>query len=104
MSESQFIQEVRHRASLLTESFNPGRAITWVRKADNRRQILCLQEKTRRYLSGENTPQEVSAFWGRMETLPEVNAFISCLDSGGHVLKARGRRGISTVFRCFTAW
>ncbi|EBO0412306.1 hypothetical protein DPM37_23330 [Salmonella enterica] len=83
MSESQFIQEVRHRASLLTESFNPGRAITWVRKADNRRQILCLQEKTRRYLSGENTPQEVSAFWGRMETLPEVNAFISCLTRGG---------------------
>lgn len=29
MSESQFIQEVRLRASLLTGSFNPDRAIRW---------------------------------------------------------------------------
>ncbi|EHW0602528.1 hypothetical protein NNT64_005428 [Salmonella enterica] len=93
MSESQFIQEVRHRASLLTESFNPGKAITWVRKADNRLQILYLQEETRKYLSGENTSQEVSAFWGWLETLPEINAFISCLDSGAQVLKARGKKG-----------
>ncbi|EHW8690785.1 hypothetical protein ACHZNU_004575 [Salmonella enterica] len=93
MSESPFIQEVRHRASLLTGSFNPGRAMNWVRKTGNRRRLLLLQEETRQYLSGDSTPQEVSAFWFGLDASPEINDFISCLDSGAQVLRARGRKG-----------
>ncbi|EIQ0974830.1 hypothetical protein OZ248_004368 [Salmonella enterica] len=93
MPESHFIQEVRHRATLLTASFNPGRAIIWARKTDNRRRILCLQEDTRKYLSGDSTPQEVSAFWSRLDASPEIKAFISCLDAGARELRGRGRKG-----------
>ncbi|EMG4445025.1 hypothetical protein V2Y97_001719 [Salmonella enterica] len=93
MSETPFIQEVSHRAGLLTGSFNPGRAITWVRKTGNRRRLLCLLEETRQYLTGDSTPQEVSAFWAGLDASPEINAFISCLDSGAQVLSARGRKG-----------
>lgn len=60
MSESQFIQEAKHRAALLTGSFNPGKAIVWVQRNDNRQRILCLQEETRKYLSYDSTPQAVS--------------------------------------------
>lgn len=93
MSESLFIQEARHRGTLLAGSFNPGKAITWVRKNDNRSRILCLQEETRKYLSGESTPQEVSTFWYRLDASPEIKVFISCLDSGSRVLMRQGRRG-----------
>ncbi|EAA3226802.1 hypothetical protein ACV2HJ_16805 [Salmonella enterica subsp. enterica serovar Miami] len=57
MSESQFIQEVRHRASLLTGSFNPDRAIRWGRQGGNLQWINQLQAGTRQYLSGNCTPQ-----------------------------------------------
>lgn len=93
MSESPFIQEVRHRSSLLTGSFNPGRAIRWVSKPGNHQRLFCLQEETRQYLSGDSTPQEVGAFWDGLDASPEINAFISCLDSGAQVLRARGRKG-----------
>ncbi|EJS5026737.1 hypothetical protein RO060_004779 [Salmonella enterica] len=93
MSESPFIEEVRHRAGLLTGSLNPGRAITWVWKTGNRRRLLFLLEETRQYLSGNSTPQEVSAFWLGLDASPDINAFISCLDSGAQVLRARGRKG-----------
>lgn len=93
MNNSDFSREVMHRAALLTGSFNPGRAITWVRKTDNRRRIVSLQEETRKYLSGDITPQEVSAFWHRLDESPDMKAFIKCLDSGGPVLCQRGRKG-----------
>lgn len=93
MAESQFMQEVSHRAMLLTGSFNPGKAIVWVRKADNRQRIIRLQEETRQYLSGDSTPQAVSEFWCRLDTSPEIKAFVSCLDSGAQVLKQRGKKG-----------
>ncbi|EIE5010489.1 hypothetical protein K8N77_004803 [Salmonella enterica] len=93
MSESPFIQEVRHRTTLLTTSFNPGKAIIWVQKTDNLRRILSLQEDTRKYLSGDSTPQEVSAFWSRLDASPEIKAFISCLDSGAQELRGRGKKG-----------
>ncbi|EHK0248297.1 hypothetical protein P3M95_004189 [Salmonella enterica] len=93
MSESQFIQEVRHRAHLLSGSFNPGKAITWVQKAGNYQRILNLQEETRKYLSGDFTPQEVSEFWCRLNTSPDIKAFIYCLDPGAHVLSRRGMKG-----------
>ncbi|ENY3541014.1 hypothetical protein ACFMH4_004622 [Escherichia coli O43:H2] len=50
-------------------------------------------EETRQYLSGNSTPQEVSAFWLGLDASPDINAFISCLDSGAQVLRARGRKG-----------
>lgn len=93
MSENQFIQVVRHRGALLTGSFNPGKAITWVRKNDNHRRILCLQEESRKYLLGESSAQEVSEFWWRLDASSEIKAFISCLDSGAQVLRQRGKKG-----------
>lgn len=93
MSESQFVQEVRHRANLLSGSFNPGRAIMWVQKTGNYQRILNLQEETRKYLSGDFTPQEVSEFWRRLNTSPDIKAFISCLDPGALVLSRRGIKG-----------
>ncbi|EHM2213795.1 hypothetical protein MDN04_004610 [Salmonella enterica] len=93
MSESQFIQEVRHRADMLTGSFNPGKAIMWVQKTGNYQRIQSLQEETRKYLSGDFTPQEVSEFWCGLESSPEIKAFIYCLDPGAHVLSRRGMKG-----------
>lgn len=93
MAESQFMQEVSHRARLLTGSFNPGKAIVWVRKTDNRQRIMSLQEETRQYMAGDRTPQVVSAFWYRLDTSPEIKAFVSCLDSGAQVLRQRGKKG-----------
>lgn len=93
MSESQFIQEVRHRAVLLTGSFNPGKGITWVRKTDNIRLIFFLLEDTRKYLPGDRTQEEISAFWCRVDVSAEIKSFISCLGSRALVLRQRGRRG-----------
>ncbi|EJF0847409.1 hypothetical protein RYW84_004549 [Salmonella enterica] len=93
MSESLFIQEVRHRAGLLIGSFNPGRAIRWVSNPGNHQRLFCLLEETRQYLSGDSTPQEVSAFWDGLDASPEINAFISCLVPEAQVLRARGRKG-----------
>lgn len=45
MPESQFIQEVRHRADMLAGSFNPGKAIIWAQKAGNYQRILDLLEE-----------------------------------------------------------
>ncbi|EKS6154856.1 hypothetical protein QCB07_003002 [Salmonella enterica] len=93
MPESHFMQVVSHRATLLTGSFNPGKAINWVRKTDNRQRIFCLQEETRKYLSGDFSAREVSEFWHRLDASPDIKAFIYCLDSGAQVLSQRGRKG-----------
>ncbi|HBB6657810.1 TPA: hypothetical protein G8Z02_004582 [Salmonella enterica] len=93
MAESPFIEEVRHRTVLLTGNFRPGKAIKWVNEKDNYNRLLCLQEETRKYLSGEHTSPEVSEFWQRLETSAEINAFINCLASGAQVLRQRGRKG-----------
>jgi hypothetical protein len=81
-----------HRASLLTSSFNPGRAIKWVNNADNHQRLLCLQEETRKYLSGDVTPHEVSLFWYRLDA-SDIKSFIRCLDTGAQVLCSRGKKG-----------
>ncbi|EAV8166494.1 hypothetical protein CEN04_22625 [Salmonella enterica subsp. enterica serovar Muenchen] len=83
MSESQFVQEVRLRENMFVGSFNPGKAIIWVQKAGNYQRILELLEETRKYLAGDFTPQEVRAFLRRLETSPEIKAFIYCLEPGG---------------------
>ncbi|MFG5979970.1 hypothetical protein N4Q71_30790, partial [Salmonella enterica subsp. enterica serovar Montevideo] len=75
MSENQFIQEVRHRASLLNGSFNPGKAINWVRKTNNLKRIQCLYEDTRKYLSEDFSEEEVSEFWRKLDTSPDIKAF-----------------------------
>lgn len=93
MPQSQFMQEVSHRAALLTVSLNPGRAINWVQKAGNRQRLFLLQEETRKYLSGDVSPTEVAAFWYRLEASPDIQAFIQCLDSGAQVLCRRGCKG-----------
>ncbi|EJN6080870.1 hypothetical protein RC452_004364 [Salmonella enterica] len=93
MADSAFIREVNHRASLLTGSFNPGRAINWVRQEGNIQRIYRLQSDTRQYLAGDIPQYEVSEFWRGIEGSPEIKAFISCLDSGAQVLIQRGRKG-----------
>ncbi|EIS6669845.1 hypothetical protein APP78_10165 [Salmonella enterica subsp. enterica serovar Oranienburg] len=93
MSENQFIQEVRHRASLLNGSFNPGKAINWVRKTNNLKRIQCLYEDTRKYLSEDFSEEEVSEFWRKLDTSPDIKAFIQCLDSGARILFRRGMKG-----------
>lgn len=93
MPESQFIQEVRHRADMLAGSFNPGKAIIWAQKAGNYQRILDLLEETRKYLSGDFTPQEVSTFWRGLEASPEIKAFIYCLEPGALLLSRRGVKG-----------
>lgn len=91
--DNDFTREVMHRAALLTGSFNPGRAIRWVSKADNHQCLLCLQEETRKYLSGDFSTHEVSLFWYRLDASPDIKAFIRCLDAGAQVLCCRGRKG-----------
>ncbi len=93
MPEIQFIQEVMHRADLLTGSFNPGRAIKWVRQEGNIQRIYRLRDETRHYLSGDFTSQNVSEFWSGVESSPDILAFIHCLDAGAQVLCSRGRKG-----------
>ncbi|WP_174566799.1 hypothetical protein [Salmonella enterica] len=93
MAESLFIQEVRHRGVLLTGSFRPGKAIKWVREKNNHQRLLCLQEETRKYLSGGHTAQEVSEFWHRQDTSADIKEFINCLESGAQVLRQRGKKG-----------
>lgn len=78
---SQFMREVHHRANLLIEGFNPGKALNWVRNMDNRYRLFCLQNETRKYLSGELSPQEVSEFWYRLDDLA-IKDFIYCLETG----------------------
>lgn len=92
MPEEQFIREINHRSNLLIESFNPRKAINWVRKMNNRHRILCLQEETRKYLSGEFTSQEVSEFWWRLDD-SDTKEFIFCLGAGARVLCRRGKMG-----------
>lgn len=93
MRNHDFTREVMHRATLLTDSFNPGRAVRWARKTDNCRRIQYLQEETLNYLSGDFTPQEVRTFWRRLETSPELKEFIRCLGPGARMLCLRGMRG-----------
>ncbi|EIQ4461831.1 hypothetical protein LU540_004539 [Salmonella enterica] len=93
MDDSDFTREVIHRASLLTGSFNPGRAIRWVSKSDNHQRLLRLQEETRKYLSGDFTTQAVIMFWYQLDASPDIKAFIRCLDAGAKVLCSRGRKG-----------
>lgn len=91
--DNAFAGEVMHRATLLTHSFIPGRAIRWVRKRDNYQRIQYLQEETRKYMSGDFTAQEVSAFWYRLEASPDLKVFIRNLGPGTRMLCQRGRQG-----------
>jgi hypothetical protein len=93
MFDNDFTREVLHRSALLTGCFNPGRAMKWVRKADNRKELLRLLEDSRKYMSGYFTPQDVSEFWGKVETSSEIKAFIKCLDAGAETLCQKGRKG-----------
>ncbi|HBZ9867750.1 TPA: hypothetical protein MND73_004730 [Salmonella enterica subsp. houtenae] len=93
MSENPFIQEARRRADLLIGSFNPGKAINWFSKPGNKQRLMNLLKETGKYMSGGSTQQEVGEFWCGLNSSPEIKSFISCLDSGAHVLSRRGSNG-----------
>ncbi|MCU6261847.1 hypothetical protein [Escherichia coli] len=93
LSEPLFLAEVKHRASLLSGCFNPGKALTWQRTGDNRKLFKQLLDDTGVFMTGEYTQEDIKTFWERFSHSPELMKLIRCLDPGGPVLCQRGRKG-----------
>ncbi|EDC7616487.1 hypothetical protein BJO33_10325 [Salmonella enterica subsp. enterica serovar Infantis] len=93
LSEPLFMAEVKHRASLLSGCFNPGKALTWQRSGDNRTLFTQLLEETSAFMSGEYTAEDIKNFWERYSRSPELMKLVRCLDPGGPVLCQRGKKG-----------
>ncbi|EDJ9087997.1 hypothetical protein GFI45_23535 [Salmonella enterica subsp. enterica] len=93
LSEPLFMAEVKHRASLLSGCFNPGKALAWQRTGDNRKLFNQLLDDTGVFMTREYTPEDIKAFWDRFSHSPELMKLIRCLDPGGPILCQRGRKG-----------
>lgn len=93
MSEYVFMEEVRYRASLLTGSMKPGKAIAWCRKEGNTSLLFQLQEETRTYMTGQRSVTEIKSFWQKYVTSPDMAGFIYCLGPGAHRLCRQGLQG-----------
>ncbi|EDH5794199.1 TPA: hypothetical protein H2R31_004504 [Salmonella enterica] len=94
MSDDTFMTEVRHRATLLTESLNPGKALEWTREEGHSRLLFRMLEESGAFRTGgPHDSDEIIAFWKNCLAYPEAAGFIACLGSGAHVLCRRGLKG-----------
>ncbi|EEY3113681.1 hypothetical protein HF234_003738 [Salmonella enterica] len=94
MSYDTFMTEIRHRAALLTESLNPGKALEWTREEGHSRLLFHILEESGPFMTGgPHESDEIIAFWKRYSASPEAAVFIACLGSGAHVLCRRGLKG-----------
>ncbi|EAA3660358.1 hypothetical protein QDX91_004528 [Salmonella enterica] len=93
MSDELFMKEAIHRAALLTDSLNPGKAIEWCREKDNLQLLLYMEKRTGNFIHSKASPQEISEFWKECTMSSKMTGFICCLGTGGHLLCRRGLGG-----------
>lgn len=102
MPDDLFMKEAMHRAVLLTDRLNPGKAIEWCREKDNLQLLLYMKKRTGDLIHSKASPREISEFWKECTMSPKMVGFIYCLETGGICCVARDCGEIFTVFRYCT--
>ncbi|EMZ3476516.1 hypothetical protein AAIM68_002522 [Salmonella enterica] len=93
MSENPFIVEVCHRAELLSQSLNPGKAIEWSLLDNNREFLSVLQRETKLFMFENIRRGMIVSFWKELCASKNIMGFIRCLGPAGTILCKRGEMG-----------
>ncbi|EAW1044822.1 hypothetical protein A9302_23005 [Salmonella enterica] len=93
MLDDLFMKGVMHRAVLLTDRLNPGKAIEWCRGKDNLQSLLYMKKRTGDLIHSKASTLEISEFWKECTVSPKMAGFIHCLGTGRHLLCRQGLRG-----------
>ncbi|ECJ6126397.1 hypothetical protein QE35_22415 [Salmonella enterica] len=93
MSDDLFMKEAIHRAALLMDSLNLGKAIEWCREKDNLQLLLYMEKRTGHFIHSKASTQEISEFWKECTVSSKMTGFICCLGTGGHLWCRQGLRG-----------
>lgn len=93
MIENPFVVEVHHRAELLIQNLNPGKAIEWSLLDNNRECLSLLHGETKLFMFEDIRRDMIVSFWKALCASKNIMGFIRCLGPAGTILCKRGERG-----------